>query len=58
VNGVVSVPVMVTMMLMTKRKDVMGEFTIPSILAVLGWAGTAAMTIAVVVLALGSIVLK
>jgi NRAMP (natural resistance-associated macrophage protein)-like metal ion transporter len=53
VNGVISVPVMVTMMLMTKRKDIMGEFTLPRTLTVLGWAGTVAMTAAVAVLATG-----
>ena len=54
VNGMVSVPVMVAMMLMTRRKDIMGEFTLPGILTVLGWAGTAAMTVALAVLAVGA----
>jgi NRAMP (natural resistance-associated macrophage protein)-like metal ion transporter len=53
-NGVVSVPVMVTMMLMTRRKDIMGEFAPPRVLTVLGWAGTVAMTAAVGVLAVGA----
>ena len=56
VNGVVSVPVMVTMMLMTRRKDIMGKFTLPPLLTILGWVGTLAMTSAVGVLALGTLI--
>lgn len=48
INGVVAVPVMVLMMLMTMRHDVMGQFTLPRPLWAIGWASTAAMTAAVV----------
>jgi Mn2+/Fe2+ NRAMP family transporter len=43
INGVVAIPVMVIMMLMTSRRDVMGEFTIGGWLRVFGWLSTAAM---------------
>ena len=56
INGIVSIPVMIAMMLMTHRKDVMGEFTLPLVLTILGWAATAAMTIAALVLAIASLV--
>jgi Mn2+/Fe2+ NRAMP family transporter len=48
INGVVAVPLMVVMMLMTMRRDVMGQFTLPRPLWVVGWLSTAAMTFAVV----------
>jgi NRAMP (natural resistance-associated macrophage protein)-like metal ion transporter len=48
INGVVVVPLMVLMMLMTMRRDVMGEFTLPRPLWAIGWLSTAAMTFAVV----------
>jgi len=43
VNGVVAAPLMVVIMLMACRKDVMGKFTLPMRLKVLGWAATAVM---------------
>jgi Mn2+/Fe2+ NRAMP family transporter len=36
VNGIVAVPVMVLMMLMTHREDVMAEFVLPPVLKVVG----------------------
>ncbi|HKS89723.1 MAG TPA: Nramp family divalent metal transporter [Stellaceae bacterium] len=48
INGVVAVPVMVMMMLMTMRREVMGDFTLPRPLWVVGWLSTAAMAVAVV----------
>lgn len=48
INGVVAVPVMAVMMLMSTRKSIMGVFTITTGMAVLGWAATLAMGIAVV----------
>jgi NRAMP (natural resistance-associated macrophage protein)-like metal ion transporter len=42
-NGVVAVPLMVMMMLMTARRAVMGAFTLPPALAVLGWLSTLTM---------------
>lgn len=47
INGVVSVPVMIMMMLMASRADVMGKFTISGPLRWLGWTATLLMTAAV-----------
>jgi Mn2+/Fe2+ NRAMP family transporter len=43
INGVVAVPVMTVMMVMTREKRVMGKFVIMGWLRWLGWASTAAM---------------
>ncbi|WP_418120571.1 NRAMP family divalent metal transporter [Variovorax sp. 350MFTsu5.1] len=48
INGVVSVPIMVVIMLMATRTGVMGQFTISKKLTLLGWLATAMMGIAVV----------
>src|SRR5262249_36640547 len=48
INGVVAVPVMAMMMLMTMRRDVMGQFTLPRLLWGLGWLSTVVMAVAVV----------
>ncbi|MBC7662248.1 MAG: divalent metal cation transporter, partial [Caulobacter sp.] len=48
INGVISVPIMVVMMLLASRTRVMGRLTISLRLRVLGWACTAAMAAAVV----------
>jgi Mn2+/Fe2+ NRAMP family transporter len=42
-NGVVAVPVMVTMMLLTMRRSIMAGFTSPLPLLILGWVATATM---------------
>jgi Mn2+/Fe2+ NRAMP family transporter len=42
-NGVVAVPVMTVMMLMTAQRKVMGQFTIGGWLRWLGWTSTLAM---------------
>ena len=42
-NGVVAVPVMVTMMLLSMRRAIMAEFTLPLSLQILGWLATATM---------------
>ena len=47
INGVVAVPVMIVIMLMTGEKRVMGKFVIGGWLRWLGWASTTAMTICV-----------
>lgn len=47
INGVVAVPLMVVMMLMTMRRDVMGDFTLPRPLQIVGWLSTAVMAVAV-----------
>jgi Mn2+/Fe2+ NRAMP family transporter len=48
INGVVSVPVMVVMMLMSDNARMMGRFTITGGLRWLGWTSTAAMLFCVV----------
>jgi NRAMP (natural resistance-associated macrophage protein)-like metal ion transporter len=47
INGVVAVPLMVVMMVMTTQPRVMGRFTLPRPLRIVGWISTAAMTVAV-----------
>jgi Mn2+/Fe2+ NRAMP family transporter len=47
INGVVAVPVMIVMMLITAQPRVMGRFTITGWLRRLGWAATLAMTLCV-----------
>jgi len=48
INGVVAVPVMAIMMLMAVDAKVMGKFTIPLAMRVIGWGATAIMALAVV----------
>jgi Mn2+/Fe2+ NRAMP family transporter len=48
INGVVAVPVMVLMMLLTANTKVMGQFTVTGVLRFTGWLATAAMAAAVV----------
>ena len=43
INGLVAVPVLALMMVMATQKKVMGTFTLPVYLRVLGWFGTAVM---------------
>ena len=43
INGVVAVPVMTVMMLMTAQPRIMGKFVISGWLRWLGWASTLAM---------------
>jgi NRAMP (natural resistance-associated macrophage protein)-like metal ion transporter len=49
-NGIVAVPVMVVMMLLTMRPAIMGRFTLPPLLQWVGWMATAAMAATVVAL--------
>ena len=53
INGVLAVPVMVLLMVMSRRKDVMGDFVITGPLHWLGWLSTAAMAISVVAMVAG-----
>ena len=46
-NGVISVPIMILMMLMAVRPEIMGQFTITKKLKVLGWLATLIMMFAV-----------
>ena len=50
VNGVISVPIMVVMMLMAARSDIMGKLVISRRLKLLGWLCTAVMAIVVAML--------
>ncbi|MGX5826853.1 Nramp family divalent metal transporter [Mesorhizobium sp. 43Arga] len=50
VNGVVAVPVMAVMMLMTARRDIMGESTVPLLIRAIGWIATAVMAVAAIVM--------
>lgn len=45
-NGVVAVPVMVMMMIMTSNEDVMGKFMVRGPLRIIGWIATLAMAAA------------
>ena len=47
INGVVAVPLMVVMMIMTRRPAVMGRFTLPLLLSLVGWLATAVMAVTV-----------
>ncbi|XBS68856.1 divalent metal cation transporter [Acerihabitans sp. KWT182] len=47
INGVISVPIMVVMMLMASRQEIMGKFVISPRLSWLGWICTAVMAVAV-----------
>jgi NRAMP (natural resistance-associated macrophage protein)-like metal ion transporter len=47
INGVVAVPLMIVMMIMTVQPRVMGRFTLPRPLWIMGWVSTAAMALTV-----------
>ena len=47
INGIVAVPLMVVMMVMTVDARVMGSFVLPRPLWLMGWLSTAAMTVTV-----------
>jgi len=49
INGIISAPIMIVIMLMASRPRIMGEFTISRNWRWLGWAATGVMTAAVVV---------
>jgi NRAMP (natural resistance-associated macrophage protein)-like metal ion transporter len=53
-NGVVAVPVMGIMMLLSRRRDVMGRFVVKGPLAWLGWLTTALMAAAVIAMAVAA----
>jgi len=54
INGVVAVPVMAIMMLMAVNVRIMGEFTIPSAMRVIGWGATLVMALAVIGMAVSA----
>jgi Mn2+/Fe2+ NRAMP family transporter len=55
INGVVAVPVMAIMMILSQRRDVMGKFVLRGPLKWLGWTATALMAAAVVALGVTSL---
>lgn len=55
INGIVAVPVMIIMMLMTTSENVMGQFAIKGPLRVIGWIATVTMTGAVAGMAITSV---
>ncbi len=55
INGVVAVPVMAVMMLLSTRTAIMGHFTVHGPLRFLGWLATAAMAAAAVAMGIGLI---
>jgi len=48
INGVVAVPLLVVIVLLASRKSIMGDYTAPRALIVLGWIATAVMGMAAV----------
>jgi NRAMP (natural resistance-associated macrophage protein)-like metal ion transporter len=56
INGVVAVPLMVTMMIMAMQPRVMRQFTLPRPLWVMGWLSTLAMAVTVAAMAWTSVV--
>ncbi len=50
INGVISVPIMATLMIIGQSKQLMGEYIIGPRLRVLGWAATTLMAFAVLVM--------
>jgi NRAMP (natural resistance-associated macrophage protein)-like metal ion transporter len=46
VNGLAAVPIMVLVMLMSARRDIMGEFIVTGLLRWVGWIATAVMALA------------
>ena len=47
-NGVVAVPVMAAMMMLSSNREAMGEFRLPPVLKITGWIATAVMAVAAV----------
>jgi NRAMP (natural resistance-associated macrophage protein)-like metal ion transporter len=47
VNGIVAVPLMVVMMVMTMQPKIMGRFTLPRPLQIVGWLSTGVMAVTV-----------
>ena len=48
INGIVAIPVMALLMLLARRRDVMGKFRISQRWSVAGWVATAVMGVAAV----------
>jgi Mn2+/Fe2+ NRAMP family transporter len=54
INGVVAVPVMVMMMLITSNRKIMRKFVVTGIRRVIGWLATAVMAAAAIGMAVTS----
>jgi NRAMP (natural resistance-associated macrophage protein)-like metal ion transporter len=54
-NGIVAVPVMAMMMLISVNRTIMGKFTVGGAMCVVGWTATAVMGAAVVAMAVTSV---
>ena len=50
INGIVAVPLMIIMMMMSSQPQIMGAFTLPRWLKVVSWLSTATMGLAVLVM--------
>ena len=48
INGVLAAPVMIVVMLLVRRKSVMGDLVVKGPVYWLGWASTAAMGLCIV----------
>jgi NRAMP (natural resistance-associated macrophage protein)-like metal ion transporter len=54
-NGVVAVPVMIAMMNLSMRRAIMGEFTLPPGLRIVGWLATGVMAATVIAMGVSAI---
>jgi Mn2+/Fe2+ NRAMP family transporter len=52
INGFIAVPIMAVMMVLSQRKDVMGDFIVRPRLRALGWGATLAMAVAAIAMLL------
>lgn len=53
INGVLAVPVMILLMMLSRRHDVMNKFVISGFLYWLGWVSTGAMAVCVIAMIVG-----
>jgi Mn2+/Fe2+ NRAMP family transporter len=56
INGVLAVPVMTVMMLLSSQQPVMGTFVVTGGLRVLGWLSTAVMAVSVIAMGLTAVI--
>jgi Mn2+/Fe2+ NRAMP family transporter len=56
INGVMAAPVMVLLMLLVRKKDVMGDLVVKGWLYGLGWLSTAAMALCIVGMAISAVI--
>jgi Mn2+/Fe2+ NRAMP family transporter len=55
INGLLAAPVMALMMWMARSSRIMGAFTLPIYLQVVGWAGTLAMFVVSIAFLISSV---